>query len=65
MALGVNDGENWLIRASNVLPDDPRLTAENPLRKVDDNKFTWKSQNWIRLPGNDTGTAVLILETRT
>ena len=65
MALGVNEGENWLIRASNVLSDDPCLTAENALSKVDDNKFTCKSQNRIRLPGNDAGTAVLILEMRT
>ena len=41
----VNDGENWLIRASNVLPDGSRSTAENVLTKVDDNKFTWESQN--------------------
>ena len=41
----VNDGENWLIRASNVLPDGSRSTAENVLTNVDDNKFTWESQN--------------------
>ena len=41
----VNNGENWLIRASNVLPDGSRSTAENVLTKVDDNKFTWESQN--------------------
>ena len=41
----VNDGENWLIRASNVLPDGSRSTAENVLTKVDDSKFTWESQN--------------------
>ena len=41
----INDGENWLIRASNVLPDGSRSTAENVLTKVDDNKFTWESQN--------------------
>src|SRR5271166_2446289 len=39
------DGGNWLIRASNVLPDGSRSTAENVLTKVDDNKFTWESQN--------------------
>jgi uncharacterized protein (TIGR02246 family) len=36
---------HWLIRASNVLPDGSRCTAENVLTKVDDNKFTWESQN--------------------
>jgi len=41
----VNNGEDWLIRASNVLPDGGRSTAENVLTKVDDNKFTWESQN--------------------
>jgi uncharacterized protein (TIGR02246 family) len=41
----VNDGENWLIRASNVLPDGSRSTAENVLTKVNDNEFTWESQN--------------------
>jgi uncharacterized protein (TIGR02246 family) len=40
-----NDGDNWLIRASNVLPDGSRSTAENVLTKVDDNRFTWESQN--------------------
>jgi uncharacterized protein (TIGR02246 family) len=40
-----SDGEHWLIRASNVLPDGSRSTAENVLTKVDDNKFTWESQN--------------------
>ena len=41
----VNNGEDWLIRASNVLPDGSRSTAENVLTRVDDNKFTWESQN--------------------
>ena len=36
---------HWLIRASNVLPDGSRSTAENLLSKVDDNHFTWQSQN--------------------
>jgi uncharacterized protein (TIGR02246 family) len=36
---------HWLIRASNVLPDGSRSTAENVLTKVDDNQFTWESQN--------------------
>ena len=39
------DGGHWLIRASNVLPDGSRSTAENLLTKVDDNQFTWESQN--------------------
>jgi len=38
-------GGHWLIRASNVLPDGSRSTAENLLTKLDDNKFTWESQN--------------------
>ena len=41
----VNSGEDWLIRASNILPDGSRSTAENVLTRVDDNKFTWESQN--------------------
>ena len=40
-----NDGEHWLIRASNVLPDGSHSTAEHVLTKVDDNKFSWESQN--------------------
>jgi hypothetical protein len=39
------DDGHWLIRASNVLPDGSRSTAENVLTKVDDNQFTWESQN--------------------
>src|SRR6201997_3613733 len=39
------DGGHWLIRASNMLPDGSRSTAENLLTKVDDNTFTWESQN--------------------
>jgi uncharacterized protein (TIGR02246 family) len=41
----VSDGDHWLIRASNVLPDGSRSTAEHVLTKLDDNKFTWESQN--------------------
>jgi uncharacterized protein (TIGR02246 family) len=40
-----NDGEHWLIRASNVLPDGGHSTAEHVLTKVDDNKFSWETQN--------------------
>ncbi|HME07115.1 MAG TPA: SgcJ/EcaC family oxidoreductase [Bryobacteraceae bacterium] len=40
-----NDGEHWLIQASNVLPDGSHSTAEHVLTRVDDNKFTWESQN--------------------
>src|ERR1700730_18336281 len=39
------DGDDWLVRASNVLPDGTRSTAENVLTKEDGNKFTWESQN--------------------
>ena len=39
------DNGHWLIRASNVLPDGSRSTAENVLTKVDDIQFTWESQN--------------------
>jgi len=39
------DGGHWLIRASNLSPDGSRSTADNVLTKVDDNKFTWESQN--------------------
>jgi uncharacterized protein (TIGR02246 family) len=45
------DGGHWLIRASNLLPDGSRSTAENLLTKVDDNTFTWESQN-RRLDGD-------------
>jgi uncharacterized protein (TIGR02246 family) len=41
----VNDGGDWLIRASNVLPDGSRSTAENVLTRVNDNAFSWESQN--------------------
>jgi uncharacterized protein (TIGR02246 family) len=41
----VNDGEHWLIQASNVLPDGSHSTAEHVLTRVDDNKFSWESQN--------------------
>jgi uncharacterized protein (TIGR02246 family) len=41
----VNDGDNWLIQASNVLPNGSVSTAEHVLTRVDDNKFTWESQN--------------------
>jgi len=44
-ATWATDGDDWLIRASNILPDGSRSTAENVLTKVDDNKFTWESQN--------------------
>lgn len=40
-----NDGEHWLIQASNVLPDGSHSTAEHVLTKIDDNKFSWESQN--------------------
>jgi len=43
----VNDGDRWLIRASNTLPDGGNSTEENVLTKVDDNTFTWESQNRI------------------
>jgi hypothetical protein len=34
------DSGHSLIRASNVLSDGSRSTAENALTKIDDNKFT-------------------------
>jgi uncharacterized protein (TIGR02246 family) len=40
-----NDGEHWLIRANNVLPDGSHSTAEHVLTKVDNNKFSWETQN--------------------
>jgi len=39
------DGGHWLIRASNVLPNGSRSTAENVLTKNDYNQFTWESRN--------------------
>jgi uncharacterized protein (TIGR02246 family) len=50
------DDGHWLIRASNVLPDGSRSTAENVLTKVDDNQFTWESQN--RTLGSQSQPAV-------
>jgi uncharacterized protein (TIGR02246 family) len=44
-ATWANDGEHWLIQASNVLPDGSHSTAEHVLTKVNENKFTWESQN--------------------
>ena len=44
-ATWATDGDDWLVRASNILPDGSRSTAENVLTRVDDNKFTWESQN--------------------
>ena len=38
------DGGDWLIRASNVLPDGSRSTAENVLTKIDDNNFSWQTE---------------------
>ena len=40
-----NDGDRWLIRAANTLPDGGHSTEENVLTKVDDNTFTWEAQN--------------------
>ena len=40
-----NDGERWLIKASNTLPDGGHSTADNIITRVDDNTFTWESQN--------------------
>jgi hypothetical protein len=40
-----NDGERWLIKASNTLADGGHSTAENILTRVDDNTLTWESQN--------------------
>jgi len=58
------DGGHWLIRASNVLPDGSRSTAENVLTKVDDNKFTWESQNRT-LDGESQGSLPKIVVQRT
>jgi uncharacterized protein (TIGR02246 family) len=44
-SIWANDGEHWLIQASNVLPDGSRSTAEHVLTWVDDNNFSWESQN--------------------
>lgn len=44
-ATWANDGEHWLIQASNVLPGGSHSTAEHVLTKVDDNKFSWETQN--------------------
>jgi uncharacterized protein (TIGR02246 family) len=40
-ATWANDGEHWLIQASN----GSHSTAEHVLTKVDDNKFSWETQN--------------------
>jgi uncharacterized protein (TIGR02246 family) len=44
-ATWANDGEHWLIQASNVLPNGSHSTAEHVLTKVDENKFSWETQN--------------------
>jgi hypothetical protein len=41
----VPQGDHWLIQALNVLPDGSRATVEHVLTKVNDDKFTWQSQN--------------------
>ena len=57
-------GGHWLIRASNVLPDGSRSTAENLLTKLDDNKFTWESQNRT-LDGEPQPSVLKIVVNRT
>ncbi len=58
------DDGHWLIRASNVLPDGSSSTAENVLTKVDDNKFTWESQNRT-LDGESQGSLPKVVVNRT
>jgi uncharacterized protein (TIGR02246 family) len=40
-----NDGEHWLIKAANVLPNGDQSTAEHVLTREGDDKFSWESQN--------------------
>jgi uncharacterized protein (TIGR02246 family) len=58
------DGGHWLIRASNVLPDGSRSTAENLLTKIDDSKFTWESRNRT-LDGESQGSLPKVVVHRT
>src|SRR5271166_1064939 len=55
------DGGHWLIRASNVLPDGSRSTAGNLLTKVDDNTFTWESQNRTQDGGSQPSVPKIVV----
>ena len=59
------DGGHWLIRASNVLPDGSRSTAENLLTKIDDNAFTWESQNRTLDGGSEPSVPKIVVHRTT
>ena len=59
------DGEHWLIRASNMLPDGSRSTAENLLTKIDDNAFTWESQNRTLDGGSEPSVPKIVVHRTT
>ena len=39
------DGSRWTIRTKYTLPDGERATSTNVMRKLDDDRYTWKSVN--------------------
>lgn len=39
------DGSGWLIRQAGTLPDGGRLSSDNTIRRVGDDKFVWESTN--------------------
>ena len=59
------DGGHWLIRASNMLPDGSRSTAENLLTKIDDNAFTWESQNRTLDGGSEPSVPKIVVHRTT
>jgi len=58
-------GGHWLIRASNVLPDGNRSAVENLLTKVDDDKFTWESQNRTLDGGSEPSVPKIVVHRTT
>lgn len=41
------DGDRWVIEGGGVLPDGTKASATNILTKIDDDKFTWTSQDRV------------------
>ena len=38
-------GQRWLLRETGVTPDGSRTAADNTFTKVNDDRFTWESNN--------------------
>ena len=58
-------GGHWLIRASNVLPDGNCSAVEAPPTKVDDDKFTWESQNRTLDGGSEPSVPKIVVHRTT